>query len=174
MNKVWLVTWVIIILLLGLLISQINRNPNYIPSARINKPISNMQLKILNYNKKTSITKLFPKQVKIVHFWATWCMTCQIEHEHLLKITKKTKIPWIGIAYKDDASKITKWLYRLGNPYQHVLLDPLGDLAISMGVYGTPETFLISADNKIILRYEGMLNETVWETQILPYINKES
>ena len=37
----------------------------------------------------------------IINIWASWCITCQIEHPYLMSLNKKG-IPVIGINYKDD------------------------------------------------------------------------
>ena len=46
----------------------------------------------------------------------------------------------------------------LNNPYDKILLDENGTLAIEWGAYGVPESFLIH-NNKIIKKIIGPLNE---------------
>jgi cytochrome c biogenesis protein CcmG/thiol:disulfide interchange protein DsbE len=46
----------------------------------------------------------------------------------------------------------------LGNPYNIVLSDEDGTVAIEWGAYGVPETYIIY-DNKIIKKIIGPINE---------------
>ena len=46
----------------------------------------------------------------------------------------------------------------MGNPYNIVLSDEDGTVAIEWGAYGVPETYLIY-DNKIIKKIIGPINE---------------
>ena len=46
----------------------------------------------------------------------------------------------------------------MGNPYNFILSDEDGTVAIEWGAYGVPETFLIY-NNKIIKKVIGPINE---------------
>lgn len=46
----------------------------------------------------------------------------------------------------------------MGNPYNIVLSDEDGTVAIEWGAYGVPETYIIY-DNKIIKKIIGPINE---------------
>ena len=51
-----------------------------------------------------------------------------------------------------------KFLSELGNPYDIILSDKNGTLAIEWGAYGVPESFLVY-DNKIVKKIIGPINE---------------
>jgi len=74
--------------------------------------------------------------------------------------------------YKDNAEDATQWLSEWGNPYRMTGADRDGKVAIELGVYGTPETFLIDKTGFIRYRYAGALNEAVWEKEFLPRIKQ--
>ena len=59
-----------------------------------------------------------------------------------------------------------------GNPFIQVLNDHDGKLALQLGVYGAPETYLIDGDGIIRFRYAGELNQQVWQQQFLPLIQQ--
>jgi cytochrome c biogenesis protein CcmG/thiol:disulfide interchange protein DsbE len=80
-------------------------------------------------------------------------------------------VPIIGLNYKDDREEALTWLKRLGNPYQTVIHDPKGTLGFDMGVYGAPETFVIDAKGTVRFRHVGVVNQRVWEEELLPVIN---
>ena len=63
---------------------------------------------------------------------------------------------------------VTTWLRRLGNPYAANLVDADGRLAIELGVYGAPETFVVDARGTIVWKHVGPLNEALIAAEILP------
>ena len=94
----------------------------------------------------------------LFNIWASWCVPCREEHSFLTNLSKETKIEIIGLNYKDDKKNAKNFLKELGNPYNIILLDVDGTVAIEWGAYGVPETFLIY-DNKIIKKVIGPINE---------------
>tara|TARA_E500000331_G_scaffold236765_1_gene227097 strand:- start:486 stop:722 length:237 start_codon:yes stop_codon:yes gene_type:complete len=63
-----------------------------------------------------------------------------------------------GINYKDNKDKAEKFLKELGNPYEKIIFDKNGTVAIEWGAYGVPESFLIY-NGKIIKKYIGPLKK---------------
>ena len=108
--------------------------------------------------------------IKILNVWASWCITCLVEHPFLSELSEKD-IEIVGLNYKDTDSKANAWLQKHGNPYRFSIYDPRGDLAFDLGVTGAPETFLIF-DNEIIAHVQGEINQQKWESIFLPLINK--
>jgi cytochrome c biogenesis protein CcmG/thiol:disulfide interchange protein DsbE len=49
----------------------------------------------------------------------------------------------VGIVTMDKKPVVEAWLKKHGNPYQSILWDESGTLAISSGIRGLPESFLI-------------------------------
>jgi cytochrome c biogenesis protein CcmG/thiol:disulfide interchange protein DsbE len=47
----------------------------------------------------------------------------------------------------------------LGNPYSAIGSDLAGRTAIDWGVYGVPETFIVSKSGKILYKHVGPLTE---------------
>ena len=107
--------------------------------------------------------------IKILNVWASWCITCLVEHPFLSQLSEKN-IEIVGLNYKDADSKAIAWLQKHGNPYIFSIYDPRGDLAFDLGVTGAPETFLIF-DNEIIAHVQGEINQQKWESIFLPLIN---
>ena len=106
--------------------------------------------------------------VKLLNVWASWCITCLVEHPFLSKLAEG-QIEIIGLNYKDDKTKALDWLKRYGNPYTSLIYDPRGDLAFDLGVTGAPETFLI-VDQRIVGHIQGELNEDKWKSVFLPIV----
>ena len=46
--------------------------------------------------------------IKLVNVWASWCITCLVEHPFLTKLSNDIEI--IGLNYKDTDAKANAWL----------------------------------------------------------------
>jgi cytochrome c biogenesis protein CcmG, thiol:disulfide interchange protein DsbE len=106
----------------------------------------------------------------IVNVFASWCVECQVEHPLLLELAKQPGVRLYGIDYKDDMASARRFLGRYGNPYARVGADSSGRVAIDFGVYGVPETYVVSGDGKIAYRHVGPLTETAIREKILPLL----
>ncbi len=109
-----------------------------------------------------------PQQTFLLNVWASWCYACIYEHKGLEALSEKG-VPVIGVNYKDKPDEAKKFLHQLGNPYSFVLSDVDGKLAIELGVYGPPETFVISKDRKILYRHVGVVTPNVWVEKLSKY-----
>ena len=94
----------------------------------------------------------------LLNIWSSWCVPCRQEHPLLMKINEDSKIIIIGMNYKDNKKNAQSFLKELGNPYEMVLVDLDGTIAIDWGAYGVPESYLIY-NNKIIKKFIGPLNQ---------------
>jgi cytochrome c biogenesis protein CcmG/thiol:disulfide interchange protein DsbE len=111
-------------------------------------------------------------RVSLVNVWASWCEACAMEQAMLMKIKAQYHVPIYGIDYKDERKAARVWLRKHGNPYVIVGSDQHGDTAIDLGVYGTPETFVIAPDGKILYRYIGVLKQKDWDEVLYPLIRQ--
>mgnify|MGYP001239327103 FL=1 len=106
----------------------------------------------------------------LVNVWATWCITCRVEHPFLMKLKQESVINIYGINYKDQKKKAIDLLEKIGNPYEFSIFDQKGILAIDLGVYGAPETFLIDQKGVIKVRHVGALTPDVWEKKFKGFL----
>ena len=105
----------------------------------------------------------------VLNVWASWCITCRVEHPFLEEISKT--IPIIGLNYKDEKNNATDWLNKLGVPYIFSLYDYYGELTLDLGVTGAPETFLVHK-GIIISHHVGEVNQKVWSSKFLSKIDQ--
>ncbi len=98
------------------------------------------------------------EKIYLLNIWSSWCVPCRQEHPLLMSLKKDSKINIVGMNYKDNKKNAENFLKELGNPYKEVFIDSDGTIAIELGAYGVPESFLIY-NNKIIKKYIGPLNE---------------
>ena len=107
----------------------------------------------------------------LINVWASWCITCRVEHPYLMYL-KSQGIPILGLNYKDEKEDAINWLNKFGNPYTDNIHDYKGSLALDLGVTGAPETFLI-INGQVVAHYQGEVNEIVWNEVFLPIIDEK-
>jgi cytochrome c biogenesis protein CcmG/thiol:disulfide interchange protein DsbE len=82
------------------------------------------------------------------------------------------EIPIYGLNYKDDNAKAKKWLQELGDPYRLNIVDSKGSLGLDLGVYGAPETYVLDRHGIIRHKRVGVVDDRIWQQEILPIVNK--
>ncbi|KTD35992.1 cytochrome C biogenesis protein [Legionella nautarum] len=144
--------------------------PRKLPSAQLGKTLPSFQLPALD-NGELFTPQVMKGRVAVLNIWASWCEACVDEQVFLMRLSREA-VPIYGINYKDKTENAQRWLKEWGNPYQAVGEDKEGKVAIDLGVYGAPETFLI--DKKGIIRYRhiGILDEKTWNSDFLPRIKQ--
>ena len=131
--------------------------------------IPQFELKDLD-NIKTINTDLFSGDF-VLNVWASWCITCVIEHPYLMRLNSKG-IPVIGLNYKDEREDAVIWLNKYGNPYKKIGSDQDGRVSIDWGVYGVPETFVIDQHARIAYKHVGPLSAEDMKQKILPLLQE--
>ncbi|MGY3807441.1 DsbE family thiol:disulfide interchange protein [Aeromonas veronii] len=106
----------------------------------------------------------------VLNVWASWCANCRAEHPLLSELA--ATMPLYGLNYRDKRDAARAWLIQAGNPYRTVLADPDGKLALELGVYGTPETYLFDADGALLTRHTGLLTQEIWQRQFAPLLDQ--
>lgn len=106
----------------------------------------------------------------VLNVWASWCTNCRAEHPLLSELAGT--VPLYGLNYRDKRDAARAWLIQAGNPYRAILADPDGKLALELGVYGTPETYLFDADGALLTRHTGELTNEIWQRQFAPLLDQ--
>ncbi|MBT8419315.1 MAG: DsbE family thiol:disulfide interchange protein [Gammaproteobacteria bacterium] len=160
--------------LIALLWAGLGRDPRLVPSPLVGKPLPEFALTQLRDPARTLTSADLLGKASLLNVWATWCVSCRREHGFLVNLARSGEIPIYGLNYKDTRDAAMEWLDRLGDPYVVNLYDPEGTLGIDLGVYGTPETFLIDAEGTIAYKHVGPMTEAVWRERMLPVIQGNS
>jgi cytochrome c biogenesis protein CcmG/thiol:disulfide interchange protein DsbE len=106
----------------------------------------------------------------LVNVWGSWCVECRAEHATLLQIKSEGRVPIVGIDWKDQDADAIAWLTQLGNPYETVVSDHEGRVAIDWGVYGAPESFLVDPLGTVVEKQVGPLSMEDWHDKFLPHL----
>jgi cytochrome c biogenesis protein CcmG/thiol:disulfide interchange protein DsbE len=163
--------------LLVVLAIGMTRDPRELPSALIGKPWPAMALPVLQQDAAETAQFSGPEQwrgqPRLINLWASWCATCGEEHPALMALADTLKAKGradqlIGLNYKDKTENAAAWLQRLGNPYASSLSDAQGKLAIELGVYGAPESFVIDAAGVIVWKHVGALTPQLIAKEVMP------
>jgi len=167
----FLIPGAVFLVLVVFFVIGLQRDPRMIPSPLIGKPAPEFSLEELGDPARTVGTADYNGRMYLFNVWGTWCGGCREEHEALLMIAASGVVPILGLNWKDDRNLAQRWLRQLGNPYETVAFDPEGQVAIDWGVYGAPETFLVSADGKVLAKRIGPMTMDVWQRDFLPLIH---
>ena len=166
-----LATFVLILALLGFGIwwNQYN-DPRAVPSPLIDKPAPAFALPLLHEPSKSMGSADLAGEPYLLNVFASWCVACRDEHPILMREGKRLGIKLVGFNYKDEPVDAKRWLAQYGDPYDVVIADYPGDIAIDFGVTGAPETFLVDAQGIIRYKYISPITPQVIATELLPRI----
>jgi cytochrome c biogenesis protein CcmG, thiol:disulfide interchange protein DsbE len=155
------------VLLAIFLFRGLSLDPSEMPSALIDKPLPQFSLPALGRGDSLLSTDDVTGEVALLNVWATWCVSCRVEHPYLRQLAE-AGIPIYGLNYKDTDAAALRWLEELGNPYRLNIADREGTLGLDLGVYGAPETYLLDANGVVRYRHVGVVDEAVWQTILQP------
>ncbi|MCX7163326.1 MAG: DsbE family thiol:disulfide interchange protein [Betaproteobacteria bacterium] len=168
----------------------LTRDPRDLPSPLKDKPAPSFTLPQLADPDKTFSPADMKGKVWLLNVWSSWCVSCRAEHPVLVDFARQSKLPIVGLSYKEvrgdseiDAGKLSPdaelkltrqrsnvWLARRGDPYSLVALDLDGRVGIDYGVYGVPETYVIDKAGMIRMKHTGPITPESLKTQILPLV----
>ena len=163
------------VILAGFLYLSLDSNPRKLPSPLVGKIFPTVSETELFSGEPINLNNLFiNEKFSLVNVWASWCVTCRAEHTAIMKIAKSENLQMIGINYKDVYADAKNYLEILGNPFDVIVFDPEGKIGLDLGVYATPETFLVNRDGLILYKHIGEINNQVWKENFIHLIKKDN
>lgn len=168
--KRFLLPFGVFLCLLAFLGIGLRLDPREIPSPFIGKPAPPFRLAQLHEPGKTIAPRDMTGQVWLLNVWASWCVSCRVEHPVLMDFAKSGVAPVIGLNYKDERDDGIRWLRDSGDPYLLSAFDNDGRVGIDYGVYGVPETFVIDGRGVIRMKHTGPLTREAIAEKILPLV----
>ena len=151
--------------LLGLLIAglQTGDERKLVQSPLIGKPVPQFSLPGL-YDPQTLTSRDdLLGQPYILNVWGSWCWACRAEHPFMERLGKEAPIDLVGFNWKDDREDALAWIDRFGSAWDRHLVDHEGQVAIDLGVYGAPETFLVDHEGIIRHKHIGPVDANVFQ-----------
>ena len=123
----------------------------------------------MNAEKEAPLAQFRGKPV-LVNFMASWCLPCRAEIPALDTLSNDVAI--IAVAYKDKLTDTEAFLQEYGDPYDAIWMDFDGRAGLRWGIYGVPETFVIDASGRVVLRHAGPIFKDTLEDIILPQLEQ--
>ncbi len=143
-----------------------------IQSVLIDKPLPAFDLASFPDDGKRVTPETLKGRVTLLNIFASWCITCRVEHPVLLKLAQEKRIEIVGLAWKDKPEELKEWLAELGNPYSVIADDRAGRTAIDLGVTGAPESYVVDKRGRIRMKHVGAIDDYTWTNTIEPLVKK--
>ena len=160
------------VVLVGFLWVGLSRDPREVPSPLVDKPAPAFTLARLDDPAKKLGPADMKGQVWLLNVWASWCVSCRVEHPLLVQLAKSNIVPVIGLNYKDTRELGRAWLADNGDPYKLSVVDADGRVGIDWGVYGVPETFVVDKNGVIRYKQIGPITAESLQKTILPLVRE--
>ncbi len=146
------------------------KDTSAIPSPLIGKPAPAFSLPVLGDASRVISNNDLRGRPFLMNIWGSWCPTCRDEHPQITALARSGKVRVIGYNYKDAPEDAQRWLKEFGNPFEIILADEEGRVALDWGIYGAPETFLVDASGVIRWKLVGPITDAVVTEQIEPQL----
>jgi cytochrome c biogenesis protein CcmG/thiol:disulfide interchange protein DsbE len=153
-------------------------DPSLLPSVLIGKPMPATDLPpveglVRDGAPVPGLTDAtFKGKVTLVNVWASWCIPCHDEVPFLAALAKDKRIQLVSINYKDAPDDARRFLGRYGNPFAASGADRTGRESMNWGVYGVPETYLVTRDGVIAYKLVGPITAENLTQALEPQIAK--
>jgi thiol-disulfide isomerase/thioredoxin len=99
----------------------------------------------------------------MINVWGSWCPGCADEAADLRRFTRDhPEVQLIGLDLQDSkgAAKAFYARWRWTHPS---VFDPRGEISYSLGLQGTPSTFFLDREHRIVSRIVGATNYAGFE-----------
>jgi cytochrome c biogenesis protein CcmG/thiol:disulfide interchange protein DsbE len=161
---------VIFLALAGMMWRGLYLDTTTLPSALINQPMPDFELRTLEPGDRLVTKADLPDEPFLLNVWGSYCLPCLQENPILMAAMEQDIIPIVGVNYKDRHHAAIEWLDDNGNPFSMNIVDETGRYGIDLGVYGAPETFIVDENGIIRYKHIGVIDYRVWDDEIMPAI----
>jgi cytochrome c biogenesis protein CcmG, thiol:disulfide interchange protein DsbE len=158
---------------LALLAYGMTRDPNDIPSTLPGRPAPDFAAPVMDAPDTVRLAD-FRGQILVVNFWASWCLECRHEHSDLslaANMYRERGVRFFGLLYNDTEANGRQWIQEMGGQSYPALLDHGSRIAVSYGLRGVPETFIIDRDGTVVHKQLGPITVAKLASILDPLVN---
>src|SRR5205085_4602197 len=87
--------------LVGFFAVGLTRDPHEVPSPFIGKAAPAFTLEQLHDAQAVFTPEAMKGRVWLLNVWASWCVSCRVEHPLPVQLSKQTVVPIVGLNYND-------------------------------------------------------------------------
>ena len=149
----------VLVVLVIVFVSRFGVDPSLVASPLIGTNATEQRIEFMEKEGSISLAE-YRGDLVVVNFWASWCLSCRLEHDALIRAADTyTGVRFVGVNYQDTPTNAANFLDTLGrsDAFDYVV-DTESRFALDFGVLGLPETFFIDRDGVIVAKVNGPLN----------------
>jgi cytochrome c biogenesis protein CcmG/thiol:disulfide interchange protein DsbE len=112
--------------------------------------------------------------VVVINVWASWCAPCRTELALLAEAARSWStdgVVVVGLDVRDTPEAAREVLERAGATSLITVSDPSGETAVSWGVSGVPETFVVDRAGRLRLWAQGIIDEAWLQERVGPVVH---
>lgn len=148
----------------------LSKDPRQLQSNLIDKQLPSFELTELFDPEEIITDQSLSGRVTLLNVFGSWCQACLVEHPTLLRLSQESAFDLVGVNWRDTRPDAERWLKKHENPYRYIIFDEHSLLAISLGVTGAPETYVIDSERRVRYKHVGPISPEVLEKTIYPLI----
>jgi cytochrome c biogenesis protein CcmG, thiol:disulfide interchange protein DsbE len=159
--------------ILALLAFGMTKDPNSIPSPLPGRAAPEFALPVMDQADTVRLADL-RGSVVVLNFWASWCLECRHEHSDLsyaARMFEPHGVKFFGVLYNDTPANGRAWIREMGGQDYPSLVDEGSRTAVSYGLYGVPETFIIDQSGVVVHKQIGPITLSRLAGLIQPLID---
>jgi cytochrome c biogenesis protein CcmG/thiol:disulfide interchange protein DsbE len=138
--------------------SRFGSDPSISSSPLIGKPAPTSEIALMDGTGGISVED-FSGDIRVVNYWASWCLGCRTEHAALLRAASDYAdfgVTFIAINYQDNPSNAEAFLDEFGRSQATIYtVDEDSRTAFQWGVLGLPETFFVDREGIVVGKVSG-------------------
>lgn len=136
-------------------------DPGISSSPLIGTPAPSSAITLMDGSGSVTIDD-FDGDIRVVNYWASWCLGCRTEHQALTQAASDYEdfgVTFVAINYQDSPANAEGFLDELGrSPATIYTVDEDSRTAFTWGVLGLPETFFVDRDGIVVGKVSGPLS----------------
>jgi cytochrome c biogenesis protein CcmG/thiol:disulfide interchange protein DsbE len=169
------IVWVVIaggllfVVIAVMFAGRFGTDPGISSSPLIGKPAPNTAIALMDGSGSVTLDD-FDGDIRVVNYWASWCLGCRTEHQALTQAASDYEdfgVTFVAINYQDSPANAEGFLDELGrSPVTIYSVDEDSRTAFEWGVLGLPETFFVDRDGIVVGKVSGpvsygLLSQTI-------------